>query len=73
MRNSRKTITIFEKDRIGLVTEIVNMLERERVKVDFVEADLVEDKAKITLGISNFAKAKKLLVSAGYAVVTDKR
>ncbi|MFH1520947.1 MAG: hypothetical protein ABID61_04835 [Candidatus Micrarchaeota archaeon] len=69
MRNGKKIITIFERDRVGLVTEIVNMLERERIKVDFVEADLVLDKARISLGVSNFAKAKRLLVGAGYTIV----
>jgi len=61
-----KTITVVEKDKVGLLDDITSILSKAKINIDSVNVDLVAGRALITLGLSEPVKGKKILESAGY-------
>lgn len=63
-----KTITIISKDEAGLLADISYILANEKINIETLAADAVGDKAIITLGIKDEAKARAALAASGYTV-----
>ncbi|HSB46604.1 MAG TPA: hypothetical protein VLD37_01220 [Candidatus Bilamarchaeum sp.] len=63
-----KEITIIENDRLGLVADVLGILEKAGMEIVSLNIQIVTDKAIITAGLSDAEKGKGLLEAEGYEV-----
>jgi hypothetical protein len=62
-------VTVVEKDRVGLLAEITDILEKSSVSIDSVSAELILGRAVIALRLSNPEKGRNALAARGYDVL----
>ncbi len=63
-----KTIRIVENDEVGIVADISHALGSAKININSIHVDVVAGKAIITIGISDAARGREVLESAGYTV-----
>jgi hypothetical protein len=63
-------VTLVEDDRIGLIADILSILERSGVAVNSVNVEIFLGKAVVSLDLSGPDKGRALLASAGYGVIS---
>ncbi|VVC03816.1 Uncharacterised protein [Candidatus Bilamarchaeum dharawalense] len=61
-------IRLIKKDQIGLLVNVMNILENADIVVNSAEVNLNGTHAIITLTVSDPEKGKKMLKSAGYDI-----
>lgn len=66
-----KVLTIIQEDHPGLLAEVTTLLEREKINVTDFSGTSVGNTAVISLSISRYKDAFRLLSDAGYRVVAS--
>jgi len=65
-----RNITIVAKDYTGLIADITEVLSKERLNIESIEAEKVESTALVKLKSCDADKAFQVLTDAGYHVVS---
>jgi hypothetical protein len=66
-----KTLTIVEKDRIGLLMDISYILGKEKINIESINVNVVGDMALITLQVKDPERVKEILKANGYHIVEE--
>ncbi len=63
-----KTITIVVKDKVGLLADISYILGKAGINIEELHADVVGDKAIISMGVKDVKKASDILKNSGFEI-----
>ena len=66
-----KTITIIEKDRVGLLLDISYILAKEKINIESISATTLGDKAIISISVKDPKKAMRVLEKNGFHVESE--
>jgi hypothetical protein len=66
-----KEITLFAKDRVGLLADITEMMGRNGVNIEFLSGEAVAGIAVLHMTFSNELAAVSLLERAGFTVISS--
>jgi hypothetical protein len=61
-----KAITIVANDKVGLLADISYVLAKAKINIESINVNVTSGKAIITLSLSDAAKGKEVLESAGF-------
>lgn len=69
-----KKLVIISKDKLGLLADISYILAKEKINLESIDANAVENKAIITLGVlsAQYKKAKEALKRNKYKILSEK-
>lgn len=63
-----KPITIVADDKVGLLADLSYILAKAKINIEAISADVVAGKSVVILTLSDAARGKEVLESAGYKV-----
>ena len=66
-----KELTIFAKDRVGLLADITEMMGKNGVNIEFLSGEAVAGIAVLHMTFSNELAAASLLERAGFTVISS--
>lgn len=60
-------LIITSKDRVGLLADILAILDEHDISVNLMSVDAIGDEVRFTLQLSNFQLGERVLKMAGYS------
>lgn len=66
-----KELTIFAKDRVGLLADITEMMGKNGINIEFLSGEAVAGIAVLHMTFSNEVAAASLLERAGFTVISS--
>lgn len=66
-----RSITIVEKDKVGLLMDISYILGKEGINIESIAATAVGDRAVITMVVKDYEKAFEVLKKNGFNVLEE--
>ena len=66
-----KELTIFAKDRVGLLSDITEMMGKNGINIEFLSGEAVAGIAVLHMTFSNELAAASLLERAGFTVISS--
>jgi hypothetical protein len=66
-----KELTIFARDRVGLLADITEMMGRNGINIEFLSGEAIAGIAVLHMTFSNELAAASLLEKAGFTVISS--
>ena len=66
-----RQLTVVTKDKIGLLASVSGLLGKNKININSISAEKVEEEAVIRLVVEDYDKAKGILEKAGYKIAED--